>query len=62
VTSEVFDIYLEPVVEEFMHLWAGIPGYDYTKDVGSRAFTLQVVLLWIIHDFLGYGMVGGFSH
>jgi hypothetical protein len=39
-----------------------IPAYDIMKDVGSRSFTLRGMLLWTIHDFLGYGTVGGFSH
>jgi hypothetical protein len=35
---------------------------DVAEDLGSRAFTVQGVLLWTIHDFLGYGTVGGFAH
>jgi hypothetical protein len=62
VTAEVFDVYLEPILEELLQLWAGVPAYDCTKDEGSRVFTLQGVLLWTIHDFPGYGTVGGFSH
>jgi hypothetical protein len=62
VTSEVFEVYLKPVVEEFLQLWARVPGYDYTKDVGSRAFTLQAVLLWTTHAFPGYNTIGGFFH
>jgi hypothetical protein len=62
VTSEVFDVYLQPLVEEFLELWRGIPAYDIAKDVGSRSFTLRALLLWTIHDFPGYGTVGGFAH
>jgi hypothetical protein len=62
VTSDVFDVYLEPLVEELLELWAGVPTYDITKDVGSRSFQLRGMLLWTIHDFPGYGTVGGFSH
>jgi hypothetical protein len=62
VTSEVFDVYLEPVVEQLLELWAGVPTYDCTKEVGSQAFTLRAVLMWTIHDFPGYGTVGGFPH
>jgi hypothetical protein len=40
MTLEVFEVYLDLVVEEFLQLWAGIPGYYYTKDVGFKAFTL----------------------
>jgi hypothetical protein len=62
VTSEVFDVYMEPLVEEILQLWYGISAYDVTKELGQRTFTLRVVLMWTIHDFPGYATVGGFSH
>ena len=62
MTSEVFDVYMQPVIEELLQLWIGIPAYDVTKEVGSRNFNLRAVLLWTIHDFRGYGTVGGFAH
>jgi hypothetical protein len=62
VTSEVFDVYMEPLVEELLQLWYGIPAYDITKEQGQRRFTLRAVLMWTIHDFPGYATVGGFSH
>jgi hypothetical protein len=62
VTSEVFDMYMEPLVEEILQLWYGISTYDITKEQGQRTFNLRVVLLWTIHDFSSYGTVGGFSH
>jgi hypothetical protein len=62
VTFEVFDVYLEPLVEEILQLWNGFSSYDITKDRGERTFNLRAVLLWTIHDFPGYGTVGGFSH
>jgi hypothetical protein len=45
VTIEVFDVYLEPLVEELLQLWAGVPAYDCTKDEGSKVFTLRGVLV-----------------
>ena len=62
VTSETFDVYLEPLVEELLELWARIPAYNVTKDVGCRSFQLRTMLLWTIHDFPGYDTVGGFTH
>jgi hypothetical protein len=62
VTFEVFDVYLEPLVDELLELWAGVPAYDITKDTGERSFQLRAMLLWTIHDFPGYGTVGGFAH
>jgi hypothetical protein len=60
--SEFFDVYLEPLVDEFLQLWESIPAYDVTKVVGARTFKLRGILQWTIHDFPGYGTVGGFSH
>jgi hypothetical protein len=62
VTSECFDVYLEPLVEELLQLWEGIPAYDISKEVGGRDFNLRGMLLWTIHDFPAYGTVGGFAH
>jgi hypothetical protein len=62
VTSEHLDVYLEPLVEELLQLWEGVSAYDVHKDVGYREFTLRGMLLWTIHDYPGYGAVGGFSH
>ena len=62
VTSQFFDVYLEPLVEELMQLWKGVDAYDVLKEVGSRTFKLRAVLLWTIHDFPGYGTVAGVAH
>jgi hypothetical protein len=62
VTSEVFDVYMEPLVEEILQLWYGISAYDVTKELGHRTFTLHAVLMWTIHDFPEYATVGGFSY
>ena len=62
VTSEYFDVYLEPLVEELVQLWKGVVAYDVLKDVGNKAFKLRAVLLWTMHDFPGYGTVAGVAH
>ena len=62
VTSHVFDVYLEPLVEELTQLWKGVDAYDVLKELGSRVFKLRAVLLWTIHDFPGYGTVAGVAH
>ena len=62
VTSEHLDVYLEPLAKELLQLWGGVSAYDVLKDVGNREFTLRGMLLWTIHDYPGYGAVGGFSH
>ena len=45
VISEVFDVYMEPLVEELLELWTGIVAYDVTKPVGFYAFILCAILL-----------------
>ena len=32
------------------------------KDIGQREFMLHRVLFWTIHNYSGYGIVGGFAH
>jgi hypothetical protein len=62
VTSEHFDVYLAPLIEELLQLWYGVPTFDIIQEEGLRNFTLQAMLIWTIHDFPGYGTVGGFVH
>jgi hypothetical protein len=62
VTTENFDVYMEPLLEELLELWEGVLAYDVLKDMGSREFRLRGMLLWTIHDYPGYGTVGGFVH
>ena len=62
MTLEFFDVYLEPLVAELVQFWKGVFAYDVLKDRGLRAFKLQAILLWTIHDFLGYGTVAGVAH
>ena len=51
------DIYLASLIEDLKTLWdEGVEGYNaYKKEV----FTLRVVLLWTINDFLAYGNLSG---
>jgi hypothetical protein len=38
VTSQFFDVYLEPLVEKLIQLWKDVDAYDVLKEVGSMAF------------------------
>lgn len=49
-------------MKKLLQLWEEVPAYDITKEVTARAFKLRAMLLWTIHDFLGYRVVGGFAH
>jgi hypothetical protein len=62
VTSECFDVYMVPLVEELLELWHEIPAFDITQEEGLHNFTLRAMLIWTIHDFPGYGTGGGFPH
>jgi hypothetical protein len=62
MTSECFDVYMAPLVEDLLELWHGIPAFDITQEEGLRNFILQAMLLWTIHDFPGHGTVGGFAY
>ena len=47
------DIYLAPLIEDLKTLWEiGVQAYDAQQ---QKFFTLRVVLLWTISDFLAYG-------
>jgi hypothetical protein len=52
VTSDNFDVYMEPLVEELLQLWEGVPAYDAQKEVGSRSFTLRAIRV-VIDDGRG---------
>jgi hypothetical protein len=62
MTTENFDVYMEPLVEEFLQLWEGLSAYDVLKDISSREFTLQGMLMCTIHDYPSYGSMGRFAH
>ena len=45
VTLDVFNVYLELLVEELLELWARVPAYDCTQLVGSKVFQLRAMVL-----------------
>ena len=58
VTSEDFDVYLQPLLEELKILWStGVPTEDAAMYMDSRRFNLKAILLWTMHDFPAYGVV-----
>jgi ribosomal protein S27AE len=56
------DVYMVPLIEELQMLWKGVTAYDVGRPNGQRHFTLRTILMWIIHDFLAYGLVVGCVH
>jgi hypothetical protein len=62
VTSKHFDVNLAPLIEELLQLWYGVPAFDISQEEGLCNFKLRAMLIWTIHEFPGYGIVGGFAH
>ena len=43
-----FDVFLEPLVEDSLDPWKGVPTYDA---VTGKTFSLRAAVLWCIHDY-----------
>nr|GEY20485.1 hypothetical protein [Tanacetum cinerariifolium] len=53
------DVFLEPIIDELIGLWKdGVETYDAFK---RQNFQLKATLMWIVNDFLAYGMLSGWS-
>ena len=51
------NIYLAPLIDELTMLWiTRTPAYDASAEADNRHFQLRAILLWILYDFLGYGV------
>jgi hypothetical protein len=44
-----FDVFMEPLVEELLLLWAGVPTYDALKPADK--FDMRAAVIWCIHDY-----------
>jgi hypothetical protein len=47
------NVYIQPLIDELLKLWAGITMYDICKPIGEKKFKLCGILLWTIHDAPG---------
>jgi hypothetical protein len=47
------NVYIEPLIDELLKLWAGITIYDICKPIGEKKFKFHGILLWTIHDAPG---------
>jgi hypothetical protein len=36
---------MEPLVQELLELWSGVPVFDITEEEGLRNFTLRAMLI-----------------
>ena len=55
------DVYLAPLVDELKHLGEGIQIEDVSRRTGQRGMNLRGILMWTMHDFLGYGECSGLA-
>jgi hypothetical protein len=44
------NVYIEPLIDELLKLWASITMYDICKSIGENKFKFCGILLWTIHD------------
>ena len=44
-----FDVFMEPLVEELLQLWTGVPTYDALSP--EEKFNLRDAVIWSIHYF-----------
>jgi hypothetical protein len=47
------NVYIEPLIDELLKLWADITMYDISRPTGKKRFQFHGILSWTIHDALG---------
>jgi len=50
------DVFLEPLVEEFLELWKGVPIVDALSE---KKFDLHAIVIWCIHDYPALSTLSG---
>lgn len=60
VTSDNFDVFLEPLVDELYKLWMdGVMCRDAGRWRNESHFIMRAMVIWTIHDLQAYGMMAG---
>jgi hypothetical protein len=52
-----FDVFMEPLIEELLQLWTGVPTYDANSP--KEKFILRAAIIWSIHDFSALHTLSG---
>jgi hypothetical protein len=47
------NVYIEPLIDELLKLWASITMYDICKPIGEKKFKFRGIRLCPIHDAPG---------
>jgi len=50
------DLFLQPLVEELLNLWSGVPTLDALT---GKEFDLHAVVIWCIHDYPALSTLSG---
>jgi hypothetical protein len=60
VTGEHLDVFVQPLLEEFLHGWSvGVHVTDASNYLRQPVFDYKFLCIWTIHDFLALGIVAG---
>jgi hypothetical protein len=44
------NVYIDPLINELLKLWAEITMYDLCKPIREKKFQFHGILVWTIHD------------
>jgi hypothetical protein len=50
-------VFLQPLMDELLHLWKAVWAYDVTKPKGQQKFLLRTAILWTLYDYTAYGLI-----
>ena len=60
VTSDSFDVFLQPLLEELLELWTvGVYCMDAARYRDESHFVLKAMVIWTVGDFPAYGTMAG---
>ena len=58
-SPKAFDVFLAPLVRDYLKLWHGVAAIDISMAIGFRNFILRCILLRTLNNFPAYGLVFG---
>jgi hypothetical protein len=56
--GQKLNVMLRPLIDELKELWNGVEAYNSHK---KQKFTLRTAYLWLVYDFMAYGIFAGWS-
>ena len=58
-TNENIDVFIKPLLEELLKLWTRVVVQDFSKPEGKWHFVIRGILMWVISNYLEYGLISG---